>query len=477
MRSKGKKQSTKTSFNSENAQPSDYLSHAEFSESDIEVAITNFHDSDSPLTLRSPQKVAKKISFADSNSSQKTQSIGIPDIQPIVFGQNSIPRRISLFKNSFQNSHSESEFSERDDYSHTTQEILAEHLVQPDGLSFEEQFGSISHNLIGGAITRDIYKWQEDNELKPLLRTRSHPELAGVDQVTTALAIREPGGFRRHFITRRNERQGRNPPNFMTKNFMDFLVLYGFYGGDITPEDDDSDLDDNDNDGDELEASVEENRPLLNHQQSRRSLTGTSESKAFFMLLKAFVGTGVLFLPKAFLNGGLIFSILTMIVLGYLTTHCMLLLVECSRSYGGKSFGELGELIYGSKFKTIILFSIAVSQMGFCAAYFIFVGQNLRDLLMLSTNCKFILPDWVFILFQILIQIPLSWVRKLKRFGISSLVADVFILLGLAYIFSFNASVIYEKGAQPITLINLQSFPLFIGTAMFSFEGIWYFNF
>jgi proton-coupled amino acid transporter len=72
-----------------------------------------------------------------------------------------------------------------------------------------------------------------------------------------------------------------------------------------------------------------------------------------------------------------------------------------------------------------------------------------------------------------MIYVPLSWVRKLKKFGTSALVADVFILLGLAYIFGFASSIISEHGVQPITGINLKTFPLFVGTAMFSFEGIW----
>lgn len=46
----------------------------------------------------------------------------------------------------------------------------------------------------------------------------------------------------------------------------------------------------------------DESAPLLQtqrsiHSQMSKVVKGTSESKAFFMLTKAFVGTGVLFLP------------------------------------------------------------------------------------------------------------------------------------------------------------------------------------
>lgn len=139
----------------------------------------------------------------------------------------------------------------------------------------------------------------------------------------------------------------------------------------------------------------------------------------------------------------------------------------------GQSFGDLALSMYGERFRQLVLYSIAVSQMGFCCAYFIFVGTNLRDLVMILSSCRIVLPDWVFILFQILVYIPLAWVRRIKNFGLTALIADAFILLGLGYIFSYDIFSLSQNGPKDIIpWINLQSFPLFIGTAMFSFEGI-----
>ncbi|KAJ3395629.1 neutral amino acid transporter, partial [Chytridiales sp. JEL 0842] len=180
----------------------------------------------------------------------------------------------------------------------------------------------------------------------------------------------------------------------------------------------------------------------------------------------------VLFLPKAFSDGGMGFSITLMVILGYLTLHCMLLLVETSRTLGG-SFGDVGEKLYGPSMRSLVLWSIAVSQAGFCCAYYIFVGQNLRDLVMIVSDCQWILPDWFFIVAQLAIYIPLAWVRRIKHFSITSLIADVFILMGLAYILYYDLTVLATTGpAKDIVWINFQSFPLFVGTAMFAFEGI-----
>ncbi len=116
------------------------------------------------------------------------------------------------------------------------------------------------------------------------------------------------------------------------------------------------------------DGQASEEAPLLNNSGSgnhHRPLNhkGTSAKKAFFMVLKAFVGTGVLFLPSAFANGGLVFSLVLLVILGYLTLHCMILLVETSRKMNGMSFGELGAAFYGPWMRQLVLASIAISQV------------------------------------------------------------------------------------------------------------------
>jgi proton-coupled amino acid transporter len=111
--------------------------------------------------------------------------------------------------------------------------------------------------------------------------------------------------------------------------------------------------------------------------------------------------------------------------------------------------------------------------MGFCCAYFIFVSKNLRFLTMVISECKWVLPDWFFIALQVAIYIPLAWVRRIKHFSITSIIADVFILMGLSYILYFDIQRIATHGiAKDIVWINTESFSLFVGTAMFAFEGI-----
>ncbi|KAG1515922.1 hypothetical protein G6F51_014793 [Rhizopus arrhizus] len=75
----------------------------------------------------------------------------------------------------------------------------------------------------------------------------------------------------------------------MTRTFVDFLALYGHFGGE--------DLSEEEEEGDE-EEGLDETTPLI--QSSQHAVRGTATpAKAVFLLLKSFVGTGVMFLPKA----------------------------------------------------------------------------------------------------------------------------------------------------------------------------------
>ncbi|KAJ3258800.1 neutral amino acid transporter [Chytriomyces hyalinus] len=415
--------------------------------------------------------------------------------------------------------------------------LVQEHLVRCETLGDDTdgaQAFPTAHSLQGGAITSDIYEWahhQRTNAPSPARssnsslirhrRTISVPDrqsshLRNTPDLLTVTQLREPGVFRRRFISNRRERAGK-PVTFLTRNFIDFLALYGFYGGDIVPEENDDDSRTNITDDEAVEEisrvgrpgsarresihraigssypdriEATESTPLMPHGGYANNnngsigsvrasglapspnVKGTSAQKAFFMLIKSFVGTGVLFLPKAFSMGGMGFSIILMIIFGWMTLHCMLLLLETSRSLGG-SFGDIGEKLYGPPVRYLVLGSIAVSQAGFACAYYIFISQNLRDLVMLASDCTIILPAWVYILLQVIIYVPLAWVRKIKFFSWTSLIADVFILLGLLYIFYQDIFILSTAGPSPdIIWFNLESFPIFIGTALFAFEGI-----
>lgn len=63
-------------------------------------------------------------------------------------------------------------------------------------------------------------------------------------------------------------------------------------------------------------------------------------------------------------------------------------------------------------------------------------------------------------------------IRDISKLGGTALVADFFILLGLLYLYYYDFFTLSTKGISDIVMFNPESWTLFIGTAIFTFEGI-----
>ncbi|KAG6856510.1 hypothetical protein H0H87_003703 [Tephrocybe sp. NHM501043] len=342
----------------------------------------------------------------------------------------------------------------------------------------------IPYNAHGADVTHDIYKWHAG-----VARGRSRAaSFAGpsTQQDPAFEHIHEPGGFRRNYVALRAIEQGTEEPR-MLSNFIDFLYIFGHFAGEDLEEEEEDKEEDEEARAAEIQISrglpdVSEESPLLGKQSVSRSRTrrrgnsvgrsGTATAtQAALMLTKSFVGTGVLFLGRAFYNGGLLFSIITFVAIAVISLYSFLLLLKTKFVVSG-SFGDIGGTLYGPWMRYVILGSIVISQIGFVAAYTIFVAQNFQAFVMGITNCLKLIPMQYFILLQLIIFIPLALVRDIAKLSGTALAADVFILAGLVYIFSSEISLIADRGYAEVKMFNPKDFPLFVGTAVFSFEGI-----
>ncbi|KAF4972731.1 hypothetical protein FSARC_739 [Fusarium sarcochroum] len=333
--------------------------------------------------------------------------------------------------------------------------------------------------LQGGDMHRDMFKIKARANSLRRAATFSHqttPRLATADELSHA-EQREPGGFRRYHIQRRARQRRMSGYTIVAKNFVDFLDLYGsFAGEDLEDADseDESAIDDRE-DGDVEQPP--ELRPLLGRRRSSKRLRKTGDAtttKTFFTLIKAFIGTGIMFLPKAFRNGGILFSSITLIVLSLVNCGCFRLLLECRQIYGG-GYGELGEAIVGPRFRSLILASIAISQLGFVCAGLIFTAENLYAFLDAVTanhrELLFNVPS--LIAMQLVALVPLALIRNISKLGPVALLADVFILIGIVYIWYYDVAALSRNGMDSsVRLFNPSDFTLTVGSAIFTFEGI-----
>ncbi|KAJ2648589.1 hypothetical protein IWW40_003775 [Coemansia sp. RSA 1250] len=327
--------------------------------------------------------------------------------------------------------------------------------------------------LASGDVTYGIYRWHQAHEsAAETASTQRRGSFSGVpsdsewDVPYSQRQMNMPGGFRRQFLHHRAEREGRPPVTILTENFVDFISLYGHFAG----EDYASDIDDTEDEMPSIRA------PLLRRRQQRkaaqRSIHATASSrKAFFLLLKAFVGTGVLVLPRAFANGGLLASAGVVALVAWYAWHCMILLGYVYVHVGG-SYSQIGAKLYGPWAGKVVTVSIATAQLGFCSAYTIFVATNARSVWNALTGCRYNLSSTFWVLIQLLAYIPLAWVRKIKQFAPFALVANACIMSGLGYVLLYDIGRIMSKGVADIVQYNPLRFPLLVGTAVFAFEGI-----
>ncbi|KAN0113424.1 NmrA domain containing protein [Russula decolorans] len=180
------------------------------------------------------------------------------------------------------------------------------------------------------------------------------------------------------------------------------------------------------------------------------------------MLLKSFVGTWVLFLGKAFFNGGLLFSSLTLPAIAIISLYSFLLLVKTKFVVSG-SFGDLGGTLYGPWMRYAILTSITISQIGSVSANTIFVAENLQSFVYAASRCRSFIPVQYLIVMQLVIFLPMALIRNLAKLSATTLVADVFILAGLIYIFGSEFGFIAQRDIAKVELFNPKDFPLLIG--------------
>jgi proton-coupled amino acid transporter len=369
-------------------------------------------------------------------------------------------------------------------------EALISDPVQPETRSGVSEMPEESSLMLqGGDIHRDIYKIKAKANAPRRSATFSglNPRYQDEEQ-PRADDIMAPGGFRRQHV----QRNQTEIPNLrrrlsraavpVTKNFIGFLELYGdFAGEDLadTDTDDESAIDDNETRPlhDERDERPTERRPLLGTRKSTRRLKqqgDASTTKTFFTLLKAFVGTGILFLPKAFRNGGILASSITLVMVSFITCLCFRLLLQCREKCGGGGYGELGGAIVGRRFRSLVLASITLSQLGFVCAGIIFTAENMYSFFQAVLKSRN-LPVGIntFIALQLILLIPLALIRNISKLGPAALLADVFILIGVVYIWQYDIRSLAEFGVnESVQLFSPSTFPLTIGSAIFTFEGI-----
>lgn len=220
-----------------------------------------------------------------------------------------------------------------------------------------------------------------------------------------------------------------------------------------------------------------------------------SRVKIFANIFISFIGAGILGLPYAFREAGLVEGIIVMASVGAVSVKAMLLLIDCkdkivlekalnhhgdtekgakkkanSRSTSPQllhssyiDYGDVGYAALGVWGKWLVDVAIIISQIGFCCAYLIFITENLYSIFPRIPQIAY--------LFSLLVPlIFLCNLRHLKNLGFFSLFADFATIFAYGIVFYFDMEHFHLINFH-IRNYSLEGLPFYLGVAIYCYEG------
>ncbi|XP_068958669.1 proton-coupled amino acid transporter 1-like isoform X2 [Petaurus breviceps papuanus] len=198
---------------------------------------------------------------------------------------------------------------------------------------------------------------------------------------------------------------------------------------------------------------------------------GTTWFQTLIHLLKGNIGTGLLGLPLAVKNAGILMGPLSLLVMGIVAVHCMGLLVKCAHHVCQrlhKPFVDYGDTVMyaleaspSSWLQThslwgrhIVSFFLIVTQLGFCCVYFVFLADNFKQVVeaanMTTNNCQnnetvVLTPTMdsrLYMLSFLPFLVLLVFVRNLRALSIFSMLANISMMVSLIMIYQYIVQVL-----------------------------------
>eukprot|EP00913_Durusdinium_trenchii_P034973 g32715.t1 len=362
--------------------------------------------------------------------------------------------------------------------------ILALHvddvLIAWDEKKYPKECKSMQEKMQKEDYQRDIERYQQKQRGEPEATARSSslpPDFLGEERGIRSSQLTHLGGFRREkrdsnsniidvpagVETESNaspppdavEAQAQNSSYLLAAEIEDQMSYMAFFVGEMV----------DDSPGRQMRL-LADSLPEL-----RASKRKMSVLKACISTFKAFIATGILFMPQAVTNAGWGWAIVLMVFSCIISTAGILLLGECHQHHN-VSYPLLGKKAFGSYGYFLIAGQVAFSQFCFCSSYYIFISTTLQNICLNHGMEK---PSTLAIMIGVAsVLTPLGWIRRIGKMKVVNIIGDGIILFAILSVAVVAVFQIWRDGAssEVVAFAPPSKVLVFAGTSVYAFEGI-----
>lgn len=194
----------------------------------------------------------------------------------------------------------------------------------------------------------------------------------------------------------------------------------------------------------------------------------------FVTVVKAAVGTGILFAPYAIVKSGYGVSIALILAYWLLNLICTLLMFQCAEEVND-TYSGIASAAMGRTGRILADISIIFTQLSFCAVFVTFVTKAIQNVISGMHDCApaYIEYGTALITFiQLVVYVPMSCFGRIQSLGPAMIMANIALLVGLVTVFTYSAlelasDISNGSVAKLRHFTNLESIAGFVGTAAF----------
>ncbi|XP_046673372.1 proton-coupled amino acid transporter-like protein pathetic [Homalodisca vitripennis] len=218
----------------------------------------------------------------------------------------------------------------------------------------------------------------------------------------------------------------------------------------------------------------------------RHSNYATSDVSTFLNVLKSSLGSGLLAMPSAFMNAGLLVGFLGTLLVGFLCAHCTYILVKSSQALCSQldkshfNYPETSEAAFQcalkGKFKKYSTLAKQITNIGILLPCY---GVGIIYVLTAAATFKQVFENYTglcygmrwYVLLMIIPVMPIGTIRQMKYMVPFSAMANLFLLVGVSLTLYFTTSDFPALSSRPLSC-DATRLPLFLSTVLFGMEGI-----